>query len=249
MCDCEIHCGCDAAYPGNRASRRGFLGAALGAALFTSLGAAVPLAYAAETALPDNRIGGKAALARLMQGNVRYAAGHGRKRDYAAGRAARARGQKPYAAILGCADSRVAPEIVFDQGLGDLFVVRVAGNIADDDAIASMEYAVKFLGVPLIMVLGHSHCGAVAAALKVLQDKAVLPGHLPGLADAIMPAAQAAIRRGGPDVLQQAIEQNVIDATARLATAAPILAPMRASGAVTMVGGVYDLASGKVALV
>ncbi|WP_019936980.1 carbonic anhydrase [Bordetella sp. FB-8] len=244
-----MHCQCETPDLGAGASRRGFLGTALGAALFTALGAAAPMAYAAETALPDNRIGGKAALARLMHGNARYAAGHSRKRDYAIGRAARVRGQKPYAAILGCADSRVAPELVFDQGLGDLFVVRVAGNVADDDAIASMEYAVKFLDVPLVMVLGHSNCGAVASTLKVLQDKAVLPGHLPGLVDAIIPAAQAAMRRGGPNLLEEAIEQNVIETTARLATAAPILAPMHASGAVTMVGGLYDLASGKVALV
>ena len=97
-------------------------------------------------------------------------------------------GQYPIAQILSCSDSRVAPELLFDQGPGELFVMRVAGNIVTPDLLASIEYGAQFLGAPLIMVLGHSGCGAVDAAIKVLKTKAVLPGHLPELITAIKPA-------------------------------------------------------------
>ena len=100
--------------------------------------------------------------------------------------------QKPIAAVLSCADSRVAPEYVFDQGPGQLFVVRVAGNVLNDDGTASLEYAVKFLGARLVIVLGHGNCGAVKAAIDVVQKGAALPGHLPGLIDLIKPAVMAA---------------------------------------------------------
>src|SRR6266436_5876486 len=103
-------------------------------------------------------------------------------------RAARMQGQYPIAQILSCSDSRVAPELLFDQGPGDLFVMRVAGNVVSPNLLASIEYGAQFLGAPLIMVLGHSGCGAVDAAIKVLKDKAVLPGHLSALIAAIKPA-------------------------------------------------------------
>src|SRR3546814_17031395 len=96
-------------------------------------------------------------------------------------RAARAQAQYPIASILVCADSRVAPELLFDQAPGELFVTRVAGNFVNDDGLASLEYGVKFLGIPLIVVLGHSGCGAVGATIKVVQETAALPGHPPGL--------------------------------------------------------------------
>src|SRR4029077_5997837 len=95
--------------------------------------------------------------------------------------------QFPIAAILSCSDSRLAPELAFDQGPGDIFVVRVAGNFVNIDGLASMEFAVKVLGVPLIMVLGHSNCGAIASAVKVVMDRAELPGHLPELIKSIEP--------------------------------------------------------------
>ncbi len=107
-----------------------------------------------------NAISPDAALQRLMQGNERYAANAPDHKDYSAGRAARVSAQFPIAAILSCADSRVSSELAFDQGPGDLFVVRLAGNFLDDDGLASLEYAVRFLDVPLLMVLGHSNCGA-----------------------------------------------------------------------------------------
>lgn len=223
--------------------RRGFLGAAALAAL------ACAAPGRAASPLPDNRIGGDAALARLMAGNARFVAGRMRTRDVVGGRQALAGGQRPFAAILGCADSRVAPELAFDQGLGDLFVVRVAGNFAHDDAVASMEYAAKFLGVPLIMVMGHSGCGAVAAALSVVKEHTVLPGHLPGLVESIRPAAQGAVRRGAPNLLEVATSENVRHAVARLATSAPVLGPMHERAEVKVVGAVYNLQTGKIELV
>lgn len=119
-------------------------------------------AFAADEP-PQNVISPDAALERLMAGNARYAANAMQRQDFSAGRAARVTAQFPIAAILSCSDSRVAPELAFDQGPGDLFIVRLAGNFVDDDGLASLEYAVKFLGVPLLMVLGHTNCGAVAA--------------------------------------------------------------------------------------
>lgn len=204
-----------------------------------------------NAAVPDNAIGGDAALKRLMLGNARYVANKPMQRDFSAGRVARTRTQKPIVAILSCADSRVAPELAFDQGIGDVFVVRVAGNIVNDDGLASLEYAVKFLGVPLVMVLGHSNCGAVDAAIKVLKDNVTLPGHLPGLIDAIKPSVEKA-KQANPAtdaLLPAAIKQNVALNVERIATSAPVLAGMVESKAIKVVGGVYDLATGQVSLV
>jgi len=236
MCDCR-------ATPASAPAplRRRLLGATALAALTPAW--AAPPAPAAQHLSPD------AALQRLLQGNARYVAGRPLPRNHAKGRAARAQGQRPVAAVLSCADSRVAPELLFDQGLGDLFVVRLAGNFVNDDALASMEYAVQYLEVPLLLVLGHSHCGAVSAAVKVVQEGAVLPGHLPGLAQAIQPAVESALRRQPGDLLAAATVQNVRHNVARLATAAPILADSAAAGATRTVGGVYDLATGTVTLV
>nr|WP_321353380.1 carbonic anhydrase [uncultured Methanoregula sp.] len=239
MCDCLDSSAAPAP------SRRRLLG---GAAALAALASSTRV-LAADTPLPDNRIGPAAALDRLVQGNARYVAGRSTQRDFSVGRVARTTGQRPFAAILSCADSRIAPELAFDQGPGDLFVVRLAGNFVNDDALASMEYAIQFLEVPLILVLGHSNCGAVSAAIKVVQEGTPLPGHLPGLVNAIRPAVEAASRRQPPNLLVAATEQNVLLNVARLSTAEPILAGRTASGAVRAVGGVYDLASGKVSLV
>lgn len=228
-----------------RPSRRVFLSAA--ALTAWSFAGPTPL-QAKGLSLPDNRIGGDAALARLMQGNARFMSGRVRQRKLVSERQALTQGQRPFAAILGCADSRVAPELAFDQSLGDLFVVRLAGNFANDDAIASLEYAVKFLEVPLIMVLGHSHCGAIGATLKVINDNAVLPGYLPSLAESIRPAAEAASRRHPTNLMAATTAENVRQTVARLSTQSPILAPMREREQVSVVGAVYDLSSGKVQL-
>ena len=198
---------------------------------------------------PPNAIAPAAALARIMEGNARYVANAPHRRDFAAGRAARAQGQHPIASILSCADSRVAPELVFDQAPGELFVVRVAGNVVDMDLLASLEYGVQFLGVPLIVVLGHSSCGAVDAALKVVKANATLPGHLPELIAAIKPAAVIASRVAPQAPLDYAIAENVRRQVARLEASPPIVQKFHREKKIDIVGGVYDIATGKVALV
>jgi carbonic anhydrase len=157
--------------------------------------------------------------------------------------------QYPIVAVLSCSDSRVAPELVFDQGPGDVFVVRLAGNFLNDDGFASLEYAVKFLGAPLVMVLGHTNCGAVAAAVKVVQEHAELPGHLPDLVKSIEPAVIAAHAKHPSDLVAAAIEENVRLNTKRLVDDAPILTDAFAAKKLNVVGGIYDLATGKVGLI
>lgn len=232
-------------------SRRTFLKAGTVAALAPwSVGAAFAADPPASGAKPSpNAIAPSAALKRLMDGNARYAANKPKERDFSSGRAARTRSQHPIAAILSCADSRVAPELAFDLGPGELFVVRVAGNIVNDDLLASLEYGVKFLGVPLVMVLGHSACGAVGAAIKVVKDKAVLPGHLPALISAIEPAVVTAKKAPSGNLLDNAIAENVRQQVARLKGAQPIVQKLYGEKKIDIVGAVYDLATGKIALV
>ncbi len=170
-------------------------------------------------------------------------------RDFAVGRAARVATHRPIASILSCADARVGPEFVFDQGPGDLFVVRVAGNILEEEGLASLEYAAQFLGSPLIMVVGHSNCGAMDAAIKVVKDNATLPGHLPGLIDQLKPALLAAQKTQPADLLAAAITENVRQTVQRVTAAKPLLSDMIAGGKVKVAGGVYDIATGKVTLV
>lgn len=248
MCDlCEL---CDDARHASHVSRRGFLRTGALAALAPwSIGAALAADAPAPGAPPQNAIAPAQALKRLMDGNARYAANTPDERDFSSGRAARAQVQYPIAAILGCADSRVAPELAFDQAPGDLFVVRVAGNIVSPDLLASLEYGIEFLGVPLIVVLGHTNCGAVDAAIKVLKDKAVLPGHLPGLVAAIKPAVIAAEKTGPADLPGSAVAENVRRQVIRLKASPPVVQKRYGDKKIDIVGAVYDLQSGKVALV
>jgi carbonic anhydrase len=188
----------------------------------------------------------------LLDGNRRFASGQTegprRKPEEFATLAA---GQTPEAIIVGCADSRVAPEILFDQGVGDLFVIRVAGNVVSKAGVVvkgSIEYAVAELGVPLILVLGHTQCGAVKAALQHLDAKDALPGAIAGLVDTIKPAVAAAKGRPG-NPLDNAIEANVLAGVARLKALPPIVAPAVKRGTVKVVGGVYDLKSGAVTMI
>jgi carbonic anhydrase len=228
--------------------RRVMLGAG---ALFAASALPFARARADQPALqgpPPNAISPDAALERLMQGNGRYAGGTSECKDFSAGRAERVLAQYPIAAVLSCSDSRVAPELAFDQGPGDVFVVRVAGNFVNEDGLASLEYAVKMLGVPLMMVLGHSNCGAVSAAIKVVMERAELPGHLPELIDSIKPAVIAAHARHPGDLLAAAIEENVKINVKRMYDDVPILSEALAAKKIAVVGGVYDLATGKVGL-
>ncbi|MGB7176674.1 MAG: carbonic anhydrase, partial [Xanthobacteraceae bacterium] len=150
--------------------------------------------------------------------------------------------------ILSCADSRIAPEFCFDTARGDVFVCRVAGNLATDEIVASLEYAVQVLNTPLIMVLGHDACGAVDAAIKSIKDGTTLPGHLPSLVDAIRPEEAAAKNHSG-NLLANAIRHNVSLAVDKLKNAAPILKSFADDKKIRVVGGVYELKSGKVELV
>ncbi|MFT0892573.1 carbonic anhydrase [Pseudochelatococcus sp. G4_1912] len=213
------------------------------------LGAAAMLPAAAFAETPQNAISPDAALARLIEGNARYAENKPTQQDYSAGRARRSVGQHPIAAILSCSDSRVAPELAFDQGPGDLFVVRVAGNFVNDDGLASIEYAIKYLGAPLIMVLGHVNCGAVDATIKVVRDNVTLPGHLPDMIREIKPAVEVALRDHKDDVLAAAIIENVRLGVHRLEAADPILSGFVQQGRLKIVGGLYDLSTGKISLI
>jgi carbonic anhydrase len=228
-------------------SRRGVLKSAARFVVAAKLGSASAKEVNAEKP-KSNAIGADAALRRLMEGNARYAANKPTKRDFSAGRAERARSQYPIAAVLSCSDARVAPEFAFDQGPGDLFVVRLAGNFANDDGLASFEYAIKFLGAPLIVVLGHPNCGAVGAAIKVVEENAELPGHLPDLVQAFKPAVEAAKARSPSNLLEAAITENVALNVKRLETSQPLLAGFVQAKQVKIVGGVYDLATGRVSL-
>jgi carbonic anhydrase len=190
-----------------------------------------------------------AALRLLVDGNARYVANEPRERDFSAGRANSALGQAPFAAILGCADSRVSPELAFDQAPGDLFVVRVAGNFVTTYGLASLEFGAAVLGTKLIMVLGHSSCGAVNATVAALQKHNNLPGHIAELVRAMKPGIEEALKQSGDDLEHRAVVANVRYNVQRLQHAKPILADMVVKGQVRVVGAVYDLASGKVTLV
>ena len=197
---------------------------------------------------PQNIISPDASLERLLKGNARYVEGVSRRHDFKHEREALAKGQNPYAAILSCADSRIAPEYAFDSGRGDLFVCRVAGNFASSEMVASLEYAVAVLGAPLVLVLGHESCGAVDATIKSLKDGTTLPGQLPSLVTAIAPAVKEVSGQPG-DLLANATRQNVIDNVAKLGSATPVLNAAVAQGKLKVVGGIYRLGDGRVEMV
>ena len=186
------------------------------------------------------------ALNALMDGNRRFVDGTQQHNDHAAARARGADGQSPFAGIIRCADSRVAPELVFDQSLGELFVCAVAGNLPTTEVMASLEYTVAMLKTPLVVVMGHSSCGAVDATLAHEDDVSALPGHLPELASQILPAVQDA--RDAEDRLACAIESNVRRGIQRLLEASDIIADAVRNDTCRVVGGVYDLATGRFTL-
>lgn len=194
-----------------------------------------------------------AVLAHLMEGNKRFVQGHtsllNRRRP--ADFAALAEGQAPVAVIYTCADSRVPPELIFDQGIGDLFVIRVAGNVVGGSGPVtkgSVEYAVAELNVKLIMVLGHAKCGAVDAAIKHLGADDHLPGAIDAMIHAIEPAVHNAKDLPG-DRLENTIKANVQHGVKTLQTLQPILAESVKSGDLKIVGAVYNLATGEVEMV
>lgn len=197
----------------------------------------------------SNAIAPSEALERLKEGNARYVSGSVEQRDSYARRTAQVEAHNPIAAVLSCADSRVPPEIIFDQGAGDLFVSRDAGNVVSDYGLASFEFAVTNLGVPLILVLGHSGCGAVATALAASTGRRELPGHLPELVKAIEPAIITAHGKHPGDFLAASIEENVRLGMKNLKTKSQIIGQAVEAGKVVVAGGVFDLKTGAVTLI
>jgi carbonic anhydrase len=244
---CE-NCGFEGATHLLRLSRRRLLGSFGAVAAGLALGSSALAKELKAPPKPQNVVSPAGALELLVKGNARYVDGVSRRHDFKHERAALTSGQNPYAGILSCADSRIAPEYAFDSGRGDLFVCRVAGNFTNDDTIASFEYAVAILGTPLIMVLGHDACGAVDATIKSLKENTTMPGHLPALVRSLTSAVQASAGQPG-DPLGNGIRQNVINNVATLKAASPILDAAVAQQKLKVVGGIYRLADGRVDLV
>lgn len=216
----------------------------------TILFLAVALVSGAEAGDGSSGTGGAAAaLQRLMAGNVRYVAGKMQSHNLPAAREGLAAGQAPFAAVVRCADSRVAPEIVFDQPLGGLFVAGVAGNIPTLEIIASLEYGVAVLGIKLIVVMGHSSCGAVDAALKHRHDTNALPGNLPQLINQIVVPCTATADPKNPEALAEAVTCNAREGIGGIMRGSKLISEAVASGRVRIVAGVQDLASGRFQLV
>lgn len=183
-----------------------------------------------------------AALQKLLDGNRRFAESKQihpnqdkKRRDEVSN------GQKPFAVVVGCSDSRIPPEILFDQGIGDLFIIRLAGNIVDDMALGSIEYAVDHLGTCLVVVLGHSKCGAVTATAQGGEAH----GHIGSIVNAIIPAIDLA--RGKPgDLVDNAIRENAKLVTANISSSKPILDKMVKEGKIAVVTAYYDIDTGLV---
>lgn len=204
-----------------------------------------------QTAVADihpvnpNPISPNEAIRRLLDGNQRFIQ---QKRQYPAQSLERlrlvAKAQYPFAAILGCADSRVPAEIVFDQGLGDLFVVRVAGNVVSDTVIGSLEYSTTVLGSQLIVVLGHKRCGAVAEAIK----NEPLPGRIGLIIESIKPSVERVKFRTG-DNMQDAVIANIQYQTEKLQESSTILAKLLREDKLKIVGACYDIDTGKVNII
>ncbi len=186
-------------------------------------------------------------LPRLTAGNARFVTGKSSHPDQTAKRIAEtAEGQHPFVTVLSCSDSRVPPEVLFDEGIGDVFSVRVAGNVSDTDEMGSVEYGVDHLGTPLLVVMGHTKCGAVTAVATHAQ----VHGHIPELVDNILPAVEATRKKfpnaGNDDLVKEAIRANVFQSMATLLRDSEAVRARVESGKTEMVGAVYDIATGKV---
>lgn len=225
-----------------RISRRGLLagGLAMGVSLHGVTGA---FAQDSAPVTPEQ------AMKRLREGNLRYRSNAAINTDHSAARASRAMGQRPFAAIVSCADSRVAPELIFDEGPGALFVVRVAGNSINEDGLASLEYGAAVLGIQQIVVLGHSGCGAIDATIGAIRDRTLPPGHLPALVNAIRPAVYDAMDAGAEDLLAAATLRNAQRNAEWVGRQGPILAPLHEAGTLRAAAGVYDIATGEVGFI
>ncbi len=233
--------------------RRSFLKLAMTSALGVGI-AATGLQVMATSGMvtmppqPENVLTPEAALERLIAGNERYVAGQSTPLNFSLESKALVRSQNPYACILSCSDSRVSPELCFDEQLGDLFVARVAGNYLTTDFVATLEFASFVLHTPLIMVLGHESCGAVHAAIEAVDKNKQFPGHIQSITSALAPAVEA-VDSKLENRIDKAVKMNVIQNVQKLKKQTPILNKLVAEKKLLIVGGVYSLRSGKVDLV
>lgn len=227
--------------------RRSFLKVASSAPLFM---AGLSSAMAADVLpKPENVLTPDQALERLMAGNDRYVKGNVIKNEaFKTTNAELKSGQNPYACILSCADSRVGPELCFDEGQGDLFVNRLAGNYVNMDILASLEYGALMLKSPLIMVLGHTECGAIKAAIKAEKDNVDFPGHIQVIASRLDEAVRRSRQKGG-NIYTEVAKENVRINVAELSKSTPIIRQLVQTNKLKVVGGIYDLETGKVSLV
>lgn len=216
----------------------------------TPVTAAVATTGAAEALAEPSASTADGGLARLRAGNARFVAGSVRHPDQSlTHRGDLAAGQHPFALILSCVDSRVPPELVFDQGLGDLFVGRSAGQVLDDAVIGSIEYGVAELKIPLLVVLGHEKCGAVKATVEAVEKKSPPGGNdIDALVAAIRPAVEKAEHDKAPDVVDAAVRNNIADVVTKL-RADSVIGPAVAAGLLQVVGARYGLATGVVEFV
>ena len=205
------------------------------------------LSFAASSiASESGSVGADDALSRLLNGDKRFVAGKSEEPQGAAlieRRHALVKDQKPFAVIVSCSDSRVPPELVFDVSLGDIFVVRTAGEVVDEVAVGSIEYAIEHLGTHLIVVLGHQRCGAVSATVSGAKET----GDIPDLLKAISPAVEETKGQSG-DHIDNAVRANARDIAKRLQSSGPIITPRVQSGEVKIVAAYYSLDSGQVEL-
>lgn len=190
---------------------------------------------------------GRNALQNLMDGNARFVAGTPASRPTIETISRLAAVQRPFATVLGCADSRVPVETIFDHDPGEIFVVRLAGNFLSEAALGSIEYAIAVLESPLVMVLGHTSCGAVKAAIDFSETGKELPGRMQVLSDAVAPAVRAVA--GASDLWHAAVVENVRLTVGALENSVPVIRPAIDAGKVQIAGGVYDLRNGAVTLV
>jgi carbonic anhydrase len=187
-------------------------------------------------------------LQRLMEGNKRFMTTNPLYPNLTSERRAEvAKGQNPFAIIFGCVDSRVPPELVFDQGLGDLFVIRTAGQALDDAVLGSIQFGVEELNIPLVMVLGHGKCGAVAATIQVVEKNAVAHGQINTLVEIIKPAVETAMGKQG-DLLENSVRANIQLTVDKLKTS-PFLSNYSDKGKIKIVGARFDLNRGAVNII
>jgi len=188
------------------------------------------------------------AVRELLRGNRRFVTGHTRHPHQNVAAVHRlAAAQDPFAVVLGCADSRVAAEILFDQGLGDIFDNRVAGNIVDDLLLGSIEYAVEHFDPPLLLVLGHERCGAVSATVDLIRSGGEAPGHIAAIVDALRPIVEPVLAQPG-DAVENGVRANVRAQVAALLAQSEIVREKVEAGHLGVAGARYDLDTGKVTL-